>query len=699
MREIDVRRRVRFLELDEPVMPMTSGILSPVVLLPVGDFDSSIAQRLDVLRHELAHVRRHDCLTQFIAQLACAVHWFNPLAWLAARQMRIERERACDDEVLRAGAKASDYADYLMRVARETRMSTMAAFGALAMARPSQLAVRLHAVLDDRRRRDRASRSLASASVIGATCLVVSVGAAKPTPADARVVIVPPAIVAAVIAAPGAEAVVASSVVAAPVASELISAAPPSIAAISTSAGRAAPRLASHVWTAAVAEMVPAAVVECERNASAGAKRSHSSSITSDDDSKRWRMRWSSGDCSWEVDARGEIRFTRDLTDIESISTGGSFTIEQHDGDETRRLTVRPQTAGTLERSYWVNGERRDFDGAGRAWLAEALLAIERRTAFAADQRVPAILQSAGVDGVLREVALLEADYARRRYYTKLLSMRDLDAAQVRRVVEQAGAAMSSDYELAELLVAVSKLDAFGDDSHQAFVTAVKSIDSDYEGRRALNALLTRDRLAPATVESLLEAANTIESDYELAELLIAVSKQYAIGDRTRPMYIKAVGSIGSDYEHRRVLSAIIDGGGLTPDVTRALLEDARRIRSDYELAEFLIAISGKGALGATTRDAYFAAADKIRSDYEHRRALMPLVKRDLLTREIAKGILASATRIDSDYECAELLIAVANAITIDDDLRPAFDQAAETIKGEYEYGRAMSAVRRRVER
>src|SRR5688500_5005868 len=124
--------------------------------------------------------------------------------------------------------------------------------------------------------------------------------------------------------------------------------------------------------------------------------------------------------------------------------------------------------------------------------------------------------------------------------------MRQLDRAQVRQVVEQAGSEMSSDYELAELLVTLSKLDAFGDDSHKAFVSASKTIESDYEQRRALNALLRRDALAPATVEGLLDAASTIGSDYELAELLIDVSKRYTINERTRPVYIKAVGSIKS---------------------------------------------------------------------------------------------------------------------------------------------------------
>ena len=703
LREIGVRRHVRFLELGEPVMPMTSGAFRPVVLLPAGDFDSTIAQRLDVLRHELAHVRRYDCLTQLIGHVACALNWYNPLAWLAAREMRVERERACDDEVLRAGTKASDYADYLMRVARETRMSAAAAFGALAMARPSQLSVRLRAVLEDGRRRGRASTPLTVTATIGAGCVVAVIAMLTPAAADARVVAeqgivsapadiaFPPVVAEAV--APAFAATAAD--VATRAATEPMAVPAAQLTAISvahpSAVGSFVPELLPE--RAAVPHLQQAS--DCDRNARTRGNSSHSNWTSSNNGSKRWRVVWSEGDCSYEVEARGEIKYNRDVTDIESISAGGSFTLEEHIGDDTKRIAVRPKSDGTLEHQYSVNGERRAYDETARAWFAKALIALDRRTAFAVDQRVPAILQAGGVDAVLREIDLLDADYARRKYYTKLLSMRQLDAAQVRRVVEQAGAQIDSDYELAELLIAVAKLDAFSDASHGAFVTAVKTIDSDYEARRALNALLKRDRLAPATVEALLDVASTIDSDYELAELLIAVSKEYAINDRTRPAYIKAVGSIESDYEHRRVLSAILAGGGLTPAVTRTLLEDARSIESDYELAEFLIAISQKGVLDASTRDAYFAAADKIKSDYEHRRALTPLIKKDLLTKELAKGILASATKIESDYECSELLIAVANAITIDQDLRPAFDRAADTIQGEYEYGRAMSAVRR----
>src|SRR5262249_32165274 len=56
--------------------------------------------------------------------IACALHWFNPLAWLAARRLRLERELAADEAVLRSGIRASTYAADLLAIAGEAPVGT-----------------------------------------------------------------------------------------------------------------------------------------------------------------------------------------------------------------------------------------------------------------------------------------------------------------------------------------------------------------------------------------------------------------------------------------------------------------------------------------------------------------------------------------------------------------------------------------------
>ncbi|MBX3119633.1 MAG: M56 family metallopeptidase [Fimbriimonadaceae bacterium] len=98
---------------------MTWGILPPVVLLPKG-VEAWSQERLEaVLLHEFAHVRRNDFASQLLAEFACALYWFHPLAWIGARSMRENAELATDDAVLRLGVKATSYAAELLHLAVE----------------------------------------------------------------------------------------------------------------------------------------------------------------------------------------------------------------------------------------------------------------------------------------------------------------------------------------------------------------------------------------------------------------------------------------------------------------------------------------------------------------------------------------------------------------------------------------------------
>src|SRR5690606_34121416 len=119
--------------------PMTWGVWRPVVLLPLSAAAWTEERRTVVLTHELGHVHRRDSLTQWIAQAALVLYWFNPLAWRGYRHLLTEREHACDDLVLSTGLRPSAYAEHLLQLARTLGREPRAAFALLPMARPSQV--------------------------------------------------------------------------------------------------------------------------------------------------------------------------------------------------------------------------------------------------------------------------------------------------------------------------------------------------------------------------------------------------------------------------------------------------------------------------------------------------------------------------------------------------------------------------------
>lgn len=158
-------------EVDAPIVV---GAIAPTVVVPYAALAWSAERWRIVLLHEFAHVRRRDGVANLVAQLACSLHWVDPLAWLAARRLREERELAADDAVLRGGARASTYAEHLVAIATGAAHGTPAA--ALAMAEPRRFEARVAALLDGDRSRSPAGARRAVA-VAGAAMLVAAVAA------------------------------------------------------------------------------------------------------------------------------------------------------------------------------------------------------------------------------------------------------------------------------------------------------------------------------------------------------------------------------------------------------------------------------------------------------------------------------------------------------------------------------------------
>jgi BlaR1 peptidase M56 len=146
-----VTRPVTLLRSDAVDVPVTWGVWRPVVALPAAAAGWTSERLRLVLVHELVHVRRQDVVVEALLWLAGAAYWFHPAVWLAARRLRLERERACDEAVLATGARASDYCEHLVEILRAATRRAGGTRGAVvgaAMASPCTLEHRVRALLD-----------------------------------------------------------------------------------------------------------------------------------------------------------------------------------------------------------------------------------------------------------------------------------------------------------------------------------------------------------------------------------------------------------------------------------------------------------------------------------------------------------------------------------------------------------------------
>jgi beta-lactamase regulating signal transducer with metallopeptidase domain len=103
---------------DRIAAPVVSGILRPIILLPIWlATEMDPEQVLVILTHEMAHIRRFDVLLNLLQRMLETVLFFHPAVWYVSRQLSFERESCCDDAVVAAGYESLHYASTLVSMA------------------------------------------------------------------------------------------------------------------------------------------------------------------------------------------------------------------------------------------------------------------------------------------------------------------------------------------------------------------------------------------------------------------------------------------------------------------------------------------------------------------------------------------------------------------------------------------------------
>jgi beta-lactamase regulating signal transducer with metallopeptidase domain len=161
--------------------PCLAGIVRPTILLPEV---LSVTVPRSVLIHELAHLRRGDCVWNFLSKATVAVLFFQPLVWRLSRLLETTAEEVCDDFVVEYGADRRTYADLLVELAKSSLIPASGAVVPLIAFR-SRLAQRVVRIMD-RTRRLQLTVSTTTSCAILSLGLATTLAATALGPADRR---------------------------------------------------------------------------------------------------------------------------------------------------------------------------------------------------------------------------------------------------------------------------------------------------------------------------------------------------------------------------------------------------------------------------------------------------------------------------------------------------------------------------------
>lgn len=178
-RRIDVAGFGPAYESPLAAVPMTAGVFAPKVLLPETWTAWNPEELRGVLAHESAHIRRRDTVTAFVAQAACALFWFHPVAWRLRRALTAEAEHACDAAAIEQ-VDAAQYAGMLLKFSDAVRQrGRRLAWDSLGVVGSGLLEARIHSIVEgawnepaSKMRKAVVTVSCAGLIFIGAACRI-----------------------------------------------------------------------------------------------------------------------------------------------------------------------------------------------------------------------------------------------------------------------------------------------------------------------------------------------------------------------------------------------------------------------------------------------------------------------------------------------------------------------------------------------
>jgi beta-lactamase regulating signal transducer with metallopeptidase domain len=640
---LGVTRPLILLRGERLAVPVTWGIVYPAVLLPQDSDSWTEERRRFVLVHEMAHVKRFDALTQLVAQITLAVFWFDPLVWVAAHQMRVEREHACDDYVLRDGTAPSLYAGELLEMVRSigtpSHDRAAPAFAALAMARRSEFEGRMLAILDPRLDRQTLQKRGTLMTAIIVALLTIPLAAVRPFQQP----VVP--------SKPAAEA----------------DALPLSFKVSFSDASAKPASPASQATGVAQAQATISSPARSCDSYPTGTSKGSSTHIDTHGDGDGEILEFlisTVGRCT-EAVVRGKAVYSPDETHVAQLSPGGFAKFRERSAGFDRAVSITPVGDGSLSYAATVDGRTTPFDAPMQAWLSHLLPEVLREAAINVPARVARLRAQGGVPAVLQSIAQTHSSWSKRVHYEELIKHGPmLSESDAEKIAQQVGRDLSSSGDLSAVLQMLPLKAIQSPGTRSAIADALSHIAS--SGDKSSTLQVMAPNADPEMLLMLAKAAETLPSSGDKENFLISTAAEYLAGsnESLTSAYFRAAATIQSSGDMANVLISAIPYGHGNPGIALEVVETSKGLASSGDAANVLISLASQRVLTPNTSRATLSAIQRtltMASSGDRANVLMEIAGANLLsTSEVRDAYTKAALALPSEGDAANALAAAA---------------------------------------
>ena len=486
-----------------PPLRITRRWNSPLVA-PGGDIcvpawalaELTPAQREAMLAHEFAHVLRRDPAWRLAAQLLVRLAWCQPLNRLALRRLDHAAELRCDEWAAAAGGRRRELAEALYACAQ---------------------------VLGGQYGRHGATPQLAAAMARDASPLLQRIGALM---AESPALLRKPLFGAAL--------------------------------------------LVTIALGAAVAALP---------DLSFGGAANHTR-ITSSD-----------GEVSTHVSIEGEVVWNDAEDDVKALTD--VVTISQKKDNVLRTIRFTPDPAQGVLRHYAVNGSKAPFDADARAWLAQVLPSILRETesAGATDKRIARLMAKGGMPLVMADLGKISSGHVRSRYVMALATRGQLAQADFNQALASLNG--SGDFERKTAYKALLAGQQPDELQHQALLAAVAAMQSDFDQHEVLVAIAPQLGDSPVTVVAWKQALATIQADHDAGQALAAMAARSTVPPGLLIGSLEASARLHASFDKATALKHFAPHLS-QPAAQMAYLQGAATIAGDERADAVLALIEGR---------------------------------------------------------------------------------------------------------